>query len=166
MRIHDVMLRWLGGLVLTTGALLAQQEPDDPANTPELDPGKVYIRGVEVAKPVGGRPAEEMVLVGLEADGNGFRHRTPVLGRADRTAGTVDREALRARRLAMYEAPAEEEGPPEPAPIEVLPLPSTESLQAKAASRRRPVLMVLVGMLGTGGGLLVMWLRHNRVRRR
>ena len=109
-------MRSLHALVATaalTAPLLAQH--------PDVN-GPVRIRGMEVFE-VDTHEGPKLELKGREEGDNGFRHQTPALARGDTSIAKVDRDALYARKIAMFEEgrvfhdfPGGDESLPPPAP--------------------------------------------------
>ncbi|MEZ6003716.1 MAG: hypothetical protein R3F33_05980 [Planctomycetota bacterium] len=79
-------------LCLAVPGLAGQQEES------ALDTQSLRTRDREVLHP--GNP---LVVSGVEQGDNNFRTVTPALVKADTTIETIDREELRARKLAMYQ---------------------------------------------------------------
>lgn len=177
----------LSGSLLLTFAMtsgITAQEPGDAAAAPPTTAAerllaqqqreallpKVHIRGAEARLPSDMRAAP-VQLVGIEQDGNGFRHHTPSLAHGERGGTLVDGEQLRQRRLAVYAGPVvdEPEPPlddgridePEPAPDLAAPAPAAAPTDVRRSlTRFRTVTIGTAVVLLLGVGVVV--LRQRR----
>ncbi len=122
------VLATIGLLLLATaparGQEAAGRTPEGPPRPPDAstdaegasepavsaeEERRLWLGGRELLH--AGVPVE---LIGREEGENGFREGAPALQRTDRLVARVDREELRARRLAMYAEGASFSLPPRP----------------------------------------------------